>query len=371
MTGKVVIFAEDPGAANWLGPLSQHLHERGNQVAFLADGVALLYLRQRGFHVQSIAPEEDITACLHADRIHAVVVGTAENFETRAFEIVDAAKRMHIPSFSVVDQSTNVEHRFRGTTSNRFAHVTDIVFVACSAVADEFVRLGLPREHLRIVGNPHHDAVRERGKELARLDRKQLRKRLFPGLAADRLLVVFLTEVGYVMNPEAKQWEQEFRLLGRGGSTYRTLVVLEELVGALAELMPKPLLVVRLHPKSERSEFSALESEIADFSAGGDPLIVCASADLVVGMTSSLLEESALMGCRTLSIVPRPVEAKWLSAVADGLIPCVSERSDLRQVIPGLLFGPPPKPALHLDGPLAVEAIARHIEQVVASHAAP
>jgi predicted glycosyltransferase len=131
----------------------------------------------------------------------------------------------------------------------------------------------------------------------------------------------------------------QFGLKGRGPSfargkaTYRTAIVLEELLEALSGLAPRPLLVVRLHPKNARGEFAAYESEVDAFSAGGDPLPLVFAADLVVGIATALLEEAHIMGRPALSILPREEERDWLEALRDGRITSVTARSELRPAL--------------------------------------
>ena len=76
---------------------------------------------------------------------------------------------------------------------------------------------------------------------------------------------------------------------------------------------------------------ASLGKEFDEVSKGGSALETVYSTDVVVGMTSMLLFEAALLGKQTLAILPRISEKKWLPADADGIIPCVFTRDDVRK----------------------------------------
>jgi predicted glycosyltransferase len=112
---------------------------------------------------------------------------------------------------------------------------------------------------------------------------------------------------------------------------------LEELLDAIATCAPRPYLVVRLHPKNVRADFAAYEPEVDGFDQGGDPHELLCVADAVIGMSSMLLQESATMGVRTLSIVPRPQEVGLLPMVRRGEIPVAFDRATILDALDNLL----------------------------------
>jgi hypothetical protein len=335
VTSGLLIHVEDPGAANWIAALVPALAAHGIAVTLVADGHARAYLAERGIACRDdAAAAPDLLDCL---RPLAVLVGTSENADSRGLALIDAGRAAGIPTAAIVDQPANAEHRFRGRDRDPLRHAPDRVVVPDRRTADAFTALGLPLSRIAVTGNPHHDRVRTRATSLAREGQVDLRARLFPDVAASRPLVVFIAEVGYVVNPEAEDWERENRFRGRGTTRYRTAVILEEVLDALALRAPRPALVLRLHPKNVADEFAAYRDEIAAMSQGGDPLAVIFAADLVVGMTSALLEEAQLMGCRCLAVLPRAAERNWLAGLADDRIPAVESRAALREALPALL----------------------------------
>lgn len=71
-------------------------------------------------------------------------------------------------------------------------------------------------------------------------------------------------------------------------------------------------LVVRPHPRDSVSKYQSYAGRRASglnvvVSAAGDPVTAMASADIVVGMNSSLLHEAKAIGCPVLSLTNNPL----------------------------------------------------------------
>ncbi len=359
MTGGILIYVEDPGAANWIVPLSN----AGclPTLMLYCEPPLLAYFAARGVAATPIADAITAGDLLAKSQPSLVLVGTSENLASRGLDLIDAAAAAGIPSASFVDQGANAEHRFRGTTANPLAHAPDWLFVADSAAADAFAALGLPRRRIVVSGNPHLDRVRAAARNFAREGRRAVRARVAPGAPTNRSLVVFLAEIGYVVNPERTEWEAELNFAGRTGDAPRCARILEEVLDVVATLASQPWLVLRLHPKNRRDEFAAYAGEIDQVSEGGDPLGLFWAADLVIGMSSAPVEEAHAMGRPVLSVLPHPVERTWLPGLADGSIPIVDNSADLRCTLPDLLM-PPVQPSFSLP---AADTAAQRIQETL------
>ena len=53
------------------------------------------------------------------------------------------------------------------------------------------------------------------------------------------------------------------------------------------------------------------------------------NSDLIIGMTSMLLLEAAILNCFTLSVLPVEDEKKWLPNTASGYTPVVTDKNSL------------------------------------------
>jgi len=308
---------EDPGAANGMVGLADALAMHGATLDIYATGAARDYAPGIGLAVRSM---DDLALPFPSDdRPSAVIVGTSENPNSFVFSITAAAQFAGIPSFGFVDGPANAAHRFRGTTSDPLAHVPDYLLVSDPAARDAFVSLGVDAGNIDVVGHPAMDRVRARAGAFDKEGKASLRARLFPDIDPARPLVLFLAETSDGLDPAQFRRTPDYTLSGRGKTDGRTEICLEETLTALRDVQSDAALVLRLHPKNDAETFAAYTDELAAISAGGDPLEAVYASDLVVGMTSVLLFEAAVLRRPTLSVTPRESEAAWLSSIALGL----------------------------------------------------
>lgn len=337
----VLVFVEDPGAARFLASLPADLGTAGRSCRFLAAGVAKEYLRNRGVQFETWPSGAAAGAVLDGSRPRLLVVGTAENPKTPGLALVDAARTRGIRSVGAVDAVANAAHRFRGTSDEALRHAPERLLVPDRWTADAFAALGYPVEAIVVSGHPQYDRVRALRQTVTAAEREALRRRLLPG-ATGRPVWVFVAEVSTGLDGAQFRRSPEYTLAGRGGTDERTGIVLEELLDAAASMTPRPYLVLRLHPKNTRSEFTAYLSEVDEVSEGGDALELVWAADAVVGMTSMLLLEAAILRRPTLAIVPRELEREWLPSIRAGATPCATTREELAEALAALARGEVP-----------------------------
>ncbi len=329
---RMLAYVEDPGAANWFVPMVRAMPDE--DITLLAAGAALRYLRDRGLEAANVGEDARADDLLVQYAPDLVVTGTSENLESLGLALIDAARNAGIPSAAPVDQTANAQHRFRGTSDDPLRHVPDLVMVADDIAFRAFAGLGVSEAAIAVTGNPHHDRVLSAAAGFSEQGREPLRRETVPG-AATRPVIVFLAEVGYAVNPEADHWNATLNFEGRDGTAPRCARMLEEVLDAVEQLSSRPWFVLRLHPKNAQEEFAAYRQEIDQVSTGGDPLALVWAADMVVGMSGSLLEEAHLMGRPCLSILPHAAERDWLPGIASGAIPAVEDRAALHTHLSG------------------------------------
>ncbi|MGE3556392.1 MAG: hypothetical protein AB7M93_26180 [Candidatus Obscuribacterales bacterium] len=321
----VLLFVEDPGACNYLKDVPGRLADSGIRAALLATGAGVEYLNSRQGKYTEIAPDADVEALLENYGPDLVIVGTSETRDSLAHKLVDRCRREGIVSVGAVDMEANAEHRFRGLTETPLAHAPDWLLVPDESCKKEYERLGFPGERAVIAGHPHFDFVRS----VATSFDTALRRDILGSSPDERRIVTFICEGYDQLNRSATMRSPEYTLFGRGDSEFRTVIVLEELIDAIRETQPRPFLVMRLHPKMT-DEVEAYEEEVDYVSRRENPLELLAASDLVVGMTSMLLHEAAIMGKPTLSVLPRAMETIWLPTTASGFTRAIFDRDELR-----------------------------------------
>lgn len=336
---KLLVFAEDPGAVNCIAPLAAALERAGVDVDLVSDGFAEHFLTQRGLRSRPASAASKILS----GEPQAVIVGTSENLDSRAFELVSHAHTAGLPSVAVVDSPANAHMRFRGRSDQPLRHAPDWLLVPDDVVARAYAKLGFREANIVTVGHPSNDELVEARAELDRAGRPSLRDRHFAE-AGGRTVLTFVSEISTGLDPAQFRRSPDYGLTGRGRSDLRTEIVVEELADALTELeaqgLARPWLVLRRHPKEVPGDLRDHLGIFDQISVGGVPREVVYASDVVVGMTSMLLAEANHLGAKCLSILPRAIEREWLPEIRDGAISAALTHHSLLAVLGEALRGP-------------------------------
>jgi hypothetical protein len=340
-------------------------------VKLLAGGAAREYFGQRNICFETLDQFAGVEGVLPAVRPGLLLCGTSEDPDTPGLAMIEQARGMGIVSVGVVDFIANAEYRFRGRGTDSLEHAPDWLLLPDRWTREAYTALGYPEERALVCGHPHYDYVRELAVQLSKENRGALRERLLPGIDKHSWLAVFVAEVSTGLNPGQYRCSEQYTLPGRGGSSGRTEIVLEEFLDAVSFIKPRPYLVLRLHPKNIIDEFTAYLQEFDAVSSGGNPLELIFAADLVVGMSSMLLLEAVLLGRQVLSILPRSVEKEWLPTLKYGVPYCATTRKELmgmlQNLVPGNIAAAPAGAELFEleSGAKVLAAVARILEQAV------
>jgi len=326
-----LVFVEDPGAANMVVGLANEAAGRGFHLDLVAAGAARETLTNRGEAFRDASE-----GVLDVGSYSIVAVGTSENTRTLAFDLINRARQAGIPSVGIVDFYSNAQFRFRGETGDALAHAPDLILVPDDLTRDAYVRLGHPDDRVITVGHPQYDFVQAYGAELDAEGRESIRARILGADLRSRSIAVFLGEISGGLNPQQFVRSEEYSLAGHPDRPGRTDVVLDELFTARERVGDNHAWIFRPHPHQDQAERARQGERFDAVSEGGNPLDLVYAADAVVGMTTMLLQEAAILGKPTLSIVPRHEEAGWLPTVLAGITPCAWTRESLEREIRSL-----------------------------------
>lgn len=321
---KWLLFVEDPGAVNFFTPLIQEIRNRKIRHEIIASGHAIHLLKKR-----DIASRRYENAGSHRliKNSSLLVVGTSENLDTPALKLVELARKIKTPSAAIVDSSINAEFRFCGRTADPLFHAPNYIFVPDQWTLQAYQKIGYPRSQLSVVGRPAAKA------QFIRNPKSSLIKKLESVKKEGKKVVVFVSEISTGLNADQYRKNKEYELHGRGKSNLRTEIVVEEFLDAIQKACEKqlyrPFLVLRRHPKETSGELKELVKEFDAVSTKEDPIEVVKQADLVVGMSSILLEEAYFLGIRVLVVVPRSQEKDWLEISRKGLVLWTSQRKSI------------------------------------------
>lgn len=332
---NVLIFAEDPGAANYMRDFPQFLKEMGLNPIIYSVSFANKILTNNIDNTFEEIENVYLRAELLLEKINPqlLIVGTSENLDTFSFKLTSVAKEKNIPSLAMVDSVANVKSRFKGYSDSPLTHITDYLLVPDEETKNEFKKIGFDYSNIYIYKNPHFNTLLEKRKPWSKFRFIELsKKKFYPKLEKIRPVIVFVSEISTGLNEKQYQKSNNYTLFGSKKSVLRTEVVLDELFLALNNSTLNPYMVLRLHPKQNRQNLSKYLSKFDYISKDEDGLLIVNSADLVVGMTSVLLKEAAIIGKPVLSIVPKPDEELWLGDMKN-IIKCLSTRKQVNDFL--------------------------------------
>lgn len=338
MSGKrILIFIEDPGAANFIFPVLPDLTKANWEIELTAAGAAISFLADRNISATPFLPEMNASNYLKTCDVNIVMVGTSENSRTVAFELTEAAKKSGIPSIGFVDGPANVEHRFRGISTEPLVHAPDWLILTDHDTAYRFCDLGYPEERFIVTGHPYYDKLLTEAAALRTISTSEHRQIAIPNAPIEGPVIVFLGESSDGLGMDIKRKSASYTLCGWSGSQRRTNIILEEFLDAVATLSPKPYLVFRAHPKDHLSNYKDYLDDFDELSEGGSPLQLLFAATLTVGLSTSLLVEASLAGLNALSILPTDAQKYLVPTIKEGLTPCATSRKTLLKLLSSLV----------------------------------
>lgn len=322
----ILIFVEDDGAANLVRGLAPLWKQHDLSVVTAAAGPAatrLAYLTEDHVVIQPGASAEHL---LHHYQPRLVAVGSAENLDTLALPLVRAARACGVPTVGLVDAHVNAAWRWRGRTKDSLAYVPDWLVVGDEETKQAYEALHVPKDHIEVVGHVQVDYIADVQSELDRRGRAGVRAEVLPPEAQARPVVIFVAE--------------QFTRMGLARSDHKRIVAaLEAVLAAGAALTPAPFVVARLHPKNRRTDVLRYKHKIDYVSHGGDGLPVVYSGDMIIGCTSTLLFEAALLGRPTLAVLSRADEHECLPSIVAGITRVATTRAGVRESMSDVFRG--------------------------------
>lgn len=342
--GKCLIFLEDPGAANFFYRIIEPLTLEGINLIVVAEGHAKEFLHSRDVLADFQELNADAQSYLSSNNIKLIVVGTSENPESNAFKLIEAARFLTIPVIGVVDGPGSSGQRFKGLTQDPLYWVPEWLIVPDAVTAKLYHDLGFNREQIRIFNHPQYDHALSMSQIWTKEDRLNQRRQ-FLNESDERSILMFISEISTGLEPDAYKRSENYTLQGTSGHDGRTEIVLEELLLSVANLAPRPYMILRLHPKQTPDDLKDY-LEYFDFVSRKDPALeIVNAADIIVGMTSSLLVEAFYLNKPVLAIIPDPSEKLYLGDLASD-IKSVSTREEIMDELSNdnkLWYGRAPK----------------------------
>lgn len=326
---KLILFVEDPGAVNYFLPLIKKFKSIGVEFELLAQGTAIDIFKKNNifFKVNSPLFSENIIK-----EYDLVIVGTSENIFSNGLKLINNAKKNYIKTIGIIDNVSNSEYRFKGDTSDKNRYAPDYLFVPDKYTLNIYLKMGYKKENLFIIGHPMYaDNLIPKESKL------ELREKIFPKESFEKLIIVFVSELSTGLNPNLYLRNSNYTLHGRGNNNLRTNIVAEELIDSINRICHKeierPFTVLRRHPKETASDLKEISKEFDFISQEEDPIEIIYASDLVIGMSTLLLNQAYLIGTESLAVLPEIIEETLLPQVRSGEIQIITKSKDLDDFI--------------------------------------
>jgi len=331
----ILLYCEDPGACNVIMGLLLFLKKEKAKTVLLCHSQATQYLKQRGIRNLITCDEKtsNVSNILKKYKPYIVITGTSENKKSFGLKLIKESKENNILTAGYVDSPASTEKRFAGSTDDFFAFAPHYILAPCEITKNEFAKLGFPKESIFVIGNLYYDWVREFRENLKTLNDKEEKIKLFGKDSVSKKIITFASEKNYVDDTQEPFMLPQSYKRKKFKSDKRTSLVLELVIEGIKNRKDIYHLNLLLHPKDDFKEYEHLQSGINQVINSTFPLKIAYYSDLVIGLTTSLLTESQILGTNSLSVLLNKEEKKFTTGTNNGLIRTIYECSDLYKLL--------------------------------------
>ena len=320
MNYDLIIFVEDPGAANFIIDLYRDLKSTNLKFIVVADGTGKQILIN--FNVNYLDLSSRAKKIIYSNNsAGAFLVGTSERIESEGLKIIEHCRKNNISSISFVDMNINIESRYKGGSDFPLKYAPDYLFVIDKSAKSKFIDLGFHKNRIVVVNHPVVNRLHTFVRPITKNEINSIKKIVFIDEGIDRL------------NESNTTKNNQYLFHGTTNSINRTKIIFEELLDALRSIDFDYKLIVRLHPSNKRSFYSKYYTHINRFSKKTKPYILLANADVVVGMTSMLLYEASFINDNHFSIIAQRNEKYWLPSIIEKRTEVATNKSDILKLL--------------------------------------
>ena len=319
MNYDLVIFVEDPGAANFIIDFIKKLIESNYKFLIIAKDSSIKVLNNFGIKYSEYS--RNTKNYIYSNNLSKIyLVGTSEKRDCEGLKVIEHCNNNNIYSISFIDMSINLDLRYKGNSKNPLQFAPNHIFVIDKLAKSVLVNLGFNKNNITVVNHPVVGRLRKyfhrKNKNINSIKK-----------------IVFIDEGIDKLNLENTTKNNNYFFHGTGNSINRTIIIFEELLLALTYSNIKYELIIRLHPNNDQSFYSEYYNCIDQFSKNTNPYSLIADADIVVGMTSMLLYETSFINKNHFSIIAQESEKGWLPSIAEKRTKVATNRSMISEYI--------------------------------------
>ena len=305
---KILLFSRDPGGANTIIPLVEPLQNKGYNVKLFGKDVALdkyKIAKLQSINIMDYVDSveyEVIEQFLVSEKPDFIFTGTSADDFTEKY-IWKASQKLGIPSFAILDQWMNYGLRFSNygvAELNQYnmdkvhPYLPYKICVMDEIAKNEAVKDGLEAEKIVITGQPYFETLT---KKMHSINQMKIKK-------SEDFVITFASEPITETYKEDKNSEHYWG--------YTEKIIFNDFIESLNEAIKlyngKIVLILKLHPKENPGKFDYLlqtfnnDKITLKIDKNSDSHEVMTSSDLICGMSSMFLIESAIINKPVISI---------------------------------------------------------------------
>ena len=158
---KFLVFVEDPGVTNMVIDLPDYFKELNFKFQIIANNFASVILLKKNIKHIKIANEKELIKYLKLNDFNIFLIGTSENKNSLALNLIDIAKDKKILSIGLVDMMVNYNFRFSGNSSNPLFHKPDKLIVIDENTKLKFINIGFEKENIFTCFHPQEERIKQ------------------------------------------------------------------------------------------------------------------------------------------------------------------------------------------------------------------
>lgn len=289
-----IFFSHDPGGTNALIPVVKYLQEAGDiDCLNYAASYAVPIWKKSGlpFSELLLETQREADAFIGDLRPDFLFTGTSED-PTPEGRLWRAARKHQVKTYSVIDHWTRYRERY--LVNGEFSP-TDVIFTIDDESKKEMIKLGFRPESIVACGQPHFEKYEHYRSAISRDEFRNSMQ------VSRKKTILFISDIISISFPPED---------GRpplGFDEHTTLEALLDMIEQLPDFKNEVEVIIKLHPKEPRENFSKLlrtkKTTVAcRVVAKADNLDLIYHSDFVVGMFSMMLFEAYLMKKPVLSL---------------------------------------------------------------------
>lgn len=333
----VLAIAQNVGSANVLIPAIEMLFHQGTEkIAVVASDTAISIFEKQAIAHETIPPpqedkepesEQKARDLLERIRPDILLLGTAWGLSWDKI-LIPLARDRNIPSVVVLDMWSNYRERFTHPPTGQVNLPTKIALMDEVAL-EQAIAAGLPPENLVITGQPYLETLPSQLQHPEIVEQaKQLRQSWQSSSPASKI-ILFASE----------SFARDYGVDTPHYRGYTEIDALDGLVRAIEEVEKQTQshweIVVKLHPDQPLESFqpNPLARRKIRTIANAPSLACLKAADVIVGMTSMFLLESAFARQPTLSFQPGVRKKEDFIGTRIGIVPTATSVEELAALL--------------------------------------